>query len=272
MPDLTALREALDRTMDLRFPGKCSGRNLYGIELALLDADIHEAVKKIANGNRDPEVLNRLGSLELHARMVLHGLENDAHFFYHQYRELARMALDLVSVERGPVVRLVEAVIADDSPDPDMLMSCADVINECAFGYDTALTTAARLGREGWCRTLLDAGADPALEYGSLWTPLDLAAVSGQVAILRVLLEAGVDPNRVYYSGNPPTWMSPLLWAIDYEHEEAVMFLLEHGADPWVKNYSGIDIYDNAIKRKETGIAGCIAKACEQSREQKESS
>ncbi|MCW3096330.1 MAG: hypothetical protein JWL77_1948 [Chthonomonadaceae bacterium] len=111
-----SLRVALRRFMELHYPGKCRGRNVYGIELILLDAELYHAVRRIAYGRRKPQALDYVGRLELEARMVLHALENDAYDYFEQARELAQMALSSIPLERDAAVRLVDAVIAVDSP------------------------------------------------------------------------------------------------------------------------------------------------------------
>lgn len=257
MPKQNVLQTALEHFMTLPYPGNCRGRNVYGIELMLLDADIYEVCERIGGGERNPDLLNRLGRLELDACMVLHALKNEAYAYYEQSRALARMALDLVALERGPVVALVEAIIADDAPDPDLLRSSRAVINERALGGDTPLTTAARLGRETWFRMLLANGADPAGSDGAGSNPLFYAVVSGQIIILKILADGGADLDARDKCNITPLW-----WALSYNQESVVAFLLKEGADTWAKmDDDERDLYEAASDYGLPRIAALIAQA-----------
>ena len=65
-------------------------------------------------------------------------------------------------------------------------------------------------------------------------SPLNLAAKKGYKDVVRLLLDGGAEPNRRSYSGG-----TPLKWAAWYGHKDVVQLLMERGATPQIADCSG---------------------------------
>jgi ankyrin repeat protein len=109
------------------------------------------------------------------------------------------------------------------------------VDGEDAHGF-TALDWAARSGRTGAIRELIQAGADPdGRDHGpNGWTPLEHAVHKGQLASVRALIAAGADAGAPGSSG-----ITPLMLAAAQGEPEIVDALLAAGADPRAKQEAG---------------------------------
>ncbi len=105
------------------------------------------------------------------------------------------------------------------------------------------VTNAAASGQIETLRALLDGGA-PVDEPGSA-TPLYFASQSGHVDAVRLLLERGADPNALANIG------TPLMIAARRKKTEIAKLLLEHGADP---NFAGGE--DNRTPLHEAAYIG----------------
>lgn len=138
----------------------------------------------------------------------------------------------------------------------------------------TPLTAAAFNGSERIVKRLLEAGADPAQMDASGKGPMIYASARGFAPIVSALLEAGVDPNRAYghnltalmwAAGHPNDVPEPeglevvemlvgrgasldpvddrgrsaLMIAAGRDHPQIVRWLLEHGADPALRDKEG---------------------------------
>ncbi len=111
-----------------------------------------------------------------------------------------------------------------------LLSAGADVEAKTRVGSYTPLHLASRSGSAPIARALLDAGADPhAAAINSGVTPLHFAAaaVDGS-GVVKALLKAGADVDARETSSGQTT----LMFAAAYNRTEAVVALLEHGADP----------------------------------------
>lgn len=122
-------------------------------------------------------------------------------------------------------------------------------------GYDgaSALDLWAYEGEATIVKELLEHGADPNLGCApTRETPLHYAAsrghLPGRSACVEVLLAAGADPNRTTGVGVPTTaYMrdtrvrgeTPLHRAAVHGDEHMIRALLDHGADPGVKDANG---------------------------------
>ncbi len=134
------------------------------------------------------------------------------------------------------------------------LLACgANPLARCGYGRTP-------LHESPWCeektRLLLTAGLDPNVrdEHGN--TPLHSLLIRPEV--VSILLEAGADPNAKNNAGETPLnhlYLSesgkvlleagaemddtPLHWACEENDIQRVRELLEQGASPWVKGFSG---------------------------------
>jgi uncharacterized protein len=143
--------------------------------------------------------------------------------------------------------------------------------NATLRGGETALMTAARVGRVGAVRALLDAGAkvdakdrkgqsaimwaaadgqaqvvgalieagaDARARLKSGFTPLLFAAREGRIEVVRALLKAGVRPDEAIQTEQKPGGLAPrngvgaLDLAVENGHFELAVELLKAGADP----------------------------------------
>lgn len=114
----------------------------------------------------------------------------------------------------------------------------------------TALMVAAREARPAAVTALLEAGASVthvAADHANRLTPLHLAAIGGDVGIVRQLAGAGADLDARDTDG-----MAPMLWALAERNLDAVVALIELGADPQAAGDSGASVADLA---REHGIA-----------------
>ena len=100
-------------------------------------------------------------------------------------------------------------------------------------------------------RALHHPGAVSAYSFDG-WTPLHLASFFGQREAARALLDAGAEVNAL--SRNSLT-NTPLHAAVAGRHTEAALLLLQHGADPTIRD--GGD-YTAAAIAAENGLAAVI--------------
>ncbi|RID71111.1 hypothetical protein BRARA_C03069 [Brassica rapa] len=112
---------------------------------------------------------------------------------------------------------------------------------------DTPLVHAARQGKVGTAKYLLDHGADPniASELGA--TALHHAAGTGEIELLKELLSRGVPVDSQSESG------TPLIWAAGHDQKDAVQVLLEHKANP------NAETEDNVTPLLSAVAAGSVA-------------
>lgn len=93
---------------------------------------------------------------------------------------------------------------------------------------ETPLMLAALKGQVALCRQLIERGAR--LNHPG-WAPLHYAASGGGVEVIRLLLE-----HHAYIDAESPNRSTPLMMAARYDSEEAVVLLLDEGADPLLRN------------------------------------
>lgn len=124
-----------------------------------------------------------------------------------------RGQLPLYLAFRGGSEKVAQLLLAH----PDTKLERANVLGE------TALMMAALRGREDWVAALLNRGAQINRDG---WTPLHYAVSGPSIAVTRTLLERGA-----VVDARAPTGATPLMTAAQHGSEEAVMLLLQRGAD-----------------------------------------
>ncbi|NOY23291.1 MAG: hypothetical protein GXO70_07260 [Acidobacteria bacterium] len=91
-----------------------------------------------------------------------------------------------------------------------------------------------------------DVNAEDNIGWTALFEPTDF-----KTALL--LLENGADPNHQSHDGS-----TPLMWAATRGNETMIRLLLNHGANPDIKNQKGQRAVDIAAQKKEFRIVGLL--------------
>lgn len=95
-------------------------------------------------------------------------------------------------------------------------------------------------------RSLLNAGSNPNGVYHTN-TALTYAARDGFLDIARILIDAGANVNWIDGEG-----VTPLILSSFKEHVELAQLLLDHGADPTIRDQWNLSALDYALQRGET--------------------
>ena len=125
-------------------------------------------------------------------------------------------------------IKQLQSLIESDNPDLNFVMRN----RSSQFDEETLLSVASMDGNLPAIRTLLKAGADPSVPFGSGRFPLHVAA---NPQVVKKLLEAGVDPNVKDVNWQATPLMQPQILS----KPDSVKLLLEHGAKANIKNFSG---------------------------------
>jgi uncharacterized protein len=86
------------------------------------------------------------------------------------------------------------------------------------------------------------------------WTALHYAAANGHVDVVRYLLE-----RHAYLDAESPNRTTPLMMAARQGKPTMVELLLEEGADPTIRNQSGLTAADYARGAGDEGLASQLA-------------
>lgn len=125
----------------------------------------------------------------------------------------------------------LNAALAGDIEAVRSFLAQGVVVDVHSRAKSTALMRAAGEGYEQIVRLLLAHGANANAVNTLQETALTRAAAHGQLQILEVLLMAGAEvdgyPNRRY-----ATVSSPLGEALLHGHQDAAVYLINHGANP----------------------------------------
>jgi ankyrin repeat protein len=153
--------------------------------------------------------------------------------------------------------RLVEAVERGDAQAVrELLAAGAPAESTHATGH-SSLMIAATSGHREIFELLLDAGADPYLQYGgACGTALDFAAMSGHSAIIDAWLARGLHVNLADQVGN-----TPLMAAAAAGHVETVQRLMAAGADVNARTVDGITAYSVALHGKHQDVVALLRDA-----------
>jgi ankyrin repeat protein len=118
---------------------------------------------------------------------------------------------------------------------------------------ESPLMLAALQGELALCTQLIAKGADV---NKTGWTPLHYAATHGHLDVIRLLLE-----NFAYIDAASPNGSTPLMMAAQYGSDEAVILLLDEGADPLLKNQLGLGAIDFAEKASRPATVALLTTA-----------
>jgi ankyrin repeat protein len=122
-----------------------------------------------------------------------------------------------------------------------------------AMNGNTALMMAAYKGNQAAVEALLARGA---AVNRTGWTALHYAAASGADAIAGLLLARGAKVDAVAPVDKGA--YTPLMMAAREGHENSALFLLDHGANPLLKNSEGLTAAQIAERADHKSIAGAI--------------
>jgi ankyrin repeat protein len=124
----------------------------------------------------------------------------------------------------------------------------------------TSLHYAALKGDDKRVMELIDAGYGVNEADANGFTPLHFAAQSHALSVTRVLLEHGANIDALNKYGN-----SPLLVAMSQSRGrmEEIVLLRDMGADPNLKNFSGVSPIDLARRVANLDFTGIFPEACE---------
>ena len=131
--------------------------------------------------------------------------------------------LNAIASENLELVRLFLKHGADPDVEVDDGYTCLLTAIESETGDDPTQIVA----------ELIRAGANIHANGINGWTPLHMAAARGQFEKARLLIEAGADVNRRKEIDGEET---PLMEAAFVGHPATVILLLEHGADPSMRD------------------------------------
>lgn len=118
----------------------------------------------------------------------------------------------------------------------------------------TALFAASSYAQPDMAQSLISAGAQVNIRDNRGDTPLHVAALIlpgySEREVVSTLVENGAEVNAV----NPNSGYTPLQWAVINGNEKVAAILLEHGADPTIKDHWGRTALDVALKSKRTNL------------------
>lgn len=85
-------------------------------------------------------------------------------------------------------------------------------------------------------KKILSTNVDPNSGDDTGLTPLHMAIQQKHVNVIHLLLDSGADINQPDKNGNIPLWTAIHNWR---QELDVILLLLEHGADPTIKNHHG---------------------------------
>ena len=119
----------------------------------------------------------------------------------------------------------------------------------------TPLMLAASFGHLHIMRILLEAGADPQVDNGSVGDAMEYALSNGHYLAAHLLADNGLDMKKYLRQRKS----SPIFGAIDGGSVSAVIFLISYGADLDVRNLDGESPLAYAKRRGRNDMVAVIA-------------
>ncbi len=151
---------------------------------------------------------------------------------------------------------LMYAVLGGDPRIVKLLLDHDVELNAKAENGWSAVMIAAAKGYVDVLAMLLDKGADPTLADVYSWTPLMRAGFEKRASVVKLLLEDDrVDVNRRGENG-----ITALHLAATQGYVEIARLLVEHGADPQIKDNFDRTAYLIAGQRKQTDLLDVLSK------------
>lgn len=177
-----------------------------------------------------------------------------------QVRAWAHAALALIEGNEAEHRRAIKEIAAGRIPGEIDRMTVEAALEELDRTPEERarrrLTGAAITGDVDTLRKLVKSvDVNVADEHGS--TPLSFAVNGRHAEAVAVLLEAGADPNRTDRDGR--TLLHEV--AVSRYGAPVIRLLLDHGADPTIKNKGGQTPLDIARNRRRTAIVGILEAA-----------
>ena len=173
-------------------------------------------------------------------------------------RLLLGHALSLEPEKKGAASALHMAAVSGNAECVRILLDAGADINACSPTCPTPLHYALSNNHTECARLLLERGASPDAESSPGYTPLHEAATESSEC-LHLILEYGVRVNVI----EEDSGMTPLMRCARYGIPACAELLLQHGADPDIRNNEGQTALDIARKRGAVGIARMLKKAME---------
>jgi len=177
---------------------------------------------------------------------------------FDEVRSLLRKGADANAAQADGLTALHWAALNDDREILELVLYAGAAVEpRTRVGSYTPLHLAARAGHPAIVEGLLEAGADPNSWTGTGVTALHFAAQANDAASIRALVERGAELDaRDGFRGR-----TPLVFAASRDASDAVLALLELGADPSIqtdiKNYVAIEEADenDQVKRARVRAA-----------------
>ncbi len=150
---------------------------------------------------------------------------------------------------------LMYAVLGGDPRIVRLLLDRKVALDAKAENGWSAVMIAAAKGYVDVLGMLLDEGADPTLADVYRWTPLMRAGFENRALVVRLLLaDDRVDANRRGENG-----VTALHLAATQGHVEIARLLVEHGADPRIKDNFERTAYLIALQREQTNLLDVLS-------------
>lgn len=149
---------------------------------------------------------------------------------------------------------LIEAVINGDLAEVKSLLDKGEDIHTIDYNGYTPLDWAIMADHAEMVELLLKNDADPNYETDYGMTPFMTAAEGSHAEMITLLFESGADPNYQESSSG----YTALTYSVFSEDLQTVKLLLELGADPEIKDYSGMTARMHALQSGEKEIADLL--------------